>query len=151
MDCFVAYAPRNDGRSALPGYHNGILRYSLGLSAWKQFRASRWSLRVNPSSGNLHPTEAYVVLPEREVVGPGEREPSKPAPREPSTPKERERAYGQPDHLRMYGNDFPRRLEEAGFEVTVDPYLLSLPPATVERYGLVSLENMFVCRKGGRA
>jgi SagB-type dehydrogenase family enzyme len=38
-----------------------LLRYSLGLSAWKQFRASRWSLRVNPSSGNLHPTEAYVV------------------------------------------------------------------------------------------
>ncbi|HXI29727.1 MAG TPA: SagB/ThcOx family dehydrogenase, partial [Vicinamibacterales bacterium] len=38
-----------------------ILRHSLGLSAWKQFRDSRWSLRVNPSSGNLHPTEAYVV------------------------------------------------------------------------------------------
>jgi len=39
-----------------------LLRYSLGLSAWKQFRGSRWSLRVNPSSGNLHPTEAYVVV-----------------------------------------------------------------------------------------
>lgn len=38
-----------------------LLRYSLGLSAWKQAGASRWSLRVNPSSGNLHPTEAYVV------------------------------------------------------------------------------------------
>jgi SagB-type dehydrogenase family enzyme len=39
-----------------------LLRYSLGLSAWKQFHASGWSLRVNPSSGNLHPTEAYVVV-----------------------------------------------------------------------------------------
>jgi SagB-type dehydrogenase family enzyme len=38
-----------------------LLRHSLGLSAWKQFGDSRWSLRVNPSSGNLHPTEAYVV------------------------------------------------------------------------------------------
>ena len=38
-----------------------VLRHSLGLSAWKQFHASRWSLRVNPSSGNLHPTEAYAV------------------------------------------------------------------------------------------
>ena len=38
-----------------------VLRHSLGLSAWKQFRESRWSLRVNPSSGNLHPTEAYVL------------------------------------------------------------------------------------------
>jgi SagB-type dehydrogenase family enzyme len=38
-----------------------LLRHALGLSAWKQYRESRWSLRVNPSSGNLHPTEAYVV------------------------------------------------------------------------------------------
>jgi SagB-type dehydrogenase family enzyme len=38
-----------------------LLRHSLGLSAWKRFGDSRWSLRVNPSSGNLHPTEAYVV------------------------------------------------------------------------------------------
>jgi SagB-type dehydrogenase family enzyme len=38
-----------------------LLRHALGLSAWKVFGASRWSLRVNPSSGNLHPTEAYVV------------------------------------------------------------------------------------------
>ena len=36
--------------------------YSLALSAWKQAGASRWALRVNPSSGNLHPTEAYVLL-----------------------------------------------------------------------------------------
>src|SRR5207249_6414091 len=39
-----------------------LLRHALGLSAWKQFRESRWSLRVNPSSGNLHPTESYVVV-----------------------------------------------------------------------------------------
>ena len=38
-----------------------LLRHSLGLSAWKQAGASRWALRVNPSSGNLHPTEAYIV------------------------------------------------------------------------------------------
>ena len=33
----------------------------MGLSAWKQYRSSRWALRVNPSSGNLHPTEAYLI------------------------------------------------------------------------------------------
>jgi SagB-type dehydrogenase family enzyme len=38
-----------------------FLRYSLGLSAWKQAGPSRWALRVNPSSGNLHPTEGYAV------------------------------------------------------------------------------------------
>lgn len=40
-----------------------FLRCSLGLSAWKQFGSARWALRVNPSSGNLHPTEGYVVAP----------------------------------------------------------------------------------------
>jgi SagB-type dehydrogenase family enzyme len=39
-----------------------VLRYGLGLSAWKRAGDSRWALRVNPSSGNLHPTEAYVVV-----------------------------------------------------------------------------------------
>ena len=38
-----------------------VLRHASGLSAWKQSGASRWALRVNPSSGNLHPTEAYVI------------------------------------------------------------------------------------------
>ena len=38
-----------------------FLRCSMGLSAWKQYGASRWALRVNPSSGNLHPTETYLI------------------------------------------------------------------------------------------
>lgn len=38
-----------------------LLELSLGLSAWKQYDETRWALRCNPSSGNLHPTEAYVI------------------------------------------------------------------------------------------
>ena len=38
-----------------------FLRCSMGLSAWKQYGDTRWALRVNPSSGNLHPTEAYLI------------------------------------------------------------------------------------------
>lgn len=38
-----------------------LLELSFGLSAWKQYGPDRWALRCNPSSGNLHPTEAYVV------------------------------------------------------------------------------------------
>lgn len=38
-----------------------LLRHALGLSAWKSAGKARWPLRVNPSSGNLHPTEAYVI------------------------------------------------------------------------------------------
>lgn len=40
-----------------------LLYDSLALSAWKVFGSKRWSLRVNPSSGNLHPTEGYVLMP----------------------------------------------------------------------------------------
>ena len=38
-----------------------LFQDSLALSAWKQAGAARWSLRVNPSSGNLHPTEGYLI------------------------------------------------------------------------------------------
>jgi hypothetical protein len=36
---------------------------SMGLSARKEIPGMSWYLRMNPSSGNLHPTEAYAVLP----------------------------------------------------------------------------------------
>ena len=38
-----------------------LLELSLGLSAWKEYGPDRWALRCNPSSGNLHPTEAYLL------------------------------------------------------------------------------------------
>jgi SagB-type dehydrogenase family enzyme len=40
-----------------------FLELSLGLSAWKSIPGSAWALRMNPSSGNLHPTEAHLILP----------------------------------------------------------------------------------------
>jgi SagB-type dehydrogenase family enzyme len=40
-----------------------LFELALGLSAWKEFGGSRWALRCNPSSGNLHPTEGYAVVP----------------------------------------------------------------------------------------
>lgn len=41
-----------------------LLWHSMAISAWKQVPRSgnRYSLRVNPSSGNLHPTETYLAL-----------------------------------------------------------------------------------------
>jgi SagB-type dehydrogenase family enzyme len=34
---------------------------SLAISAWKSTGETSWALRVNPSSGNLHPTEGYLI------------------------------------------------------------------------------------------
>jgi SagB-type dehydrogenase family enzyme len=48
-----------------------LLELSLALSAWKLSGASRWALRMVPSSGNLHPTEAYVIVGTAEDLAPG--------------------------------------------------------------------------------
>ncbi|HEY8260055.1 MAG TPA: SagB/ThcOx family dehydrogenase [Methylosinus sp.] len=39
-----------------------FLELAFGISAWKSYENSTWALRNNPSSGNLHPTECYVLL-----------------------------------------------------------------------------------------
>lgn len=58
-----ARVPAPPGLAAL-----GLLfELSFALSAWKQQGPDRWALRCTPSSGNLHPTEAYVLA--RSVPG----------------------------------------------------------------------------------
>ncbi len=48
-----------------------LLELSFGLSAWKQFGPDRWALRCNPSSGNLHPTEVYLLCTDEGLLRPG--------------------------------------------------------------------------------
>ncbi len=61
--------------SSLPftiGHLSKFLELSVGLSAWKRYGTSSWALRMNPSSGNLHPTETHLILPpliERSPLG----------------------------------------------------------------------------------
>ena len=38
-----------------------LFELSLAISAWKSYSGTSWALRCNPSSGNLHPTEGYLV------------------------------------------------------------------------------------------
>lgn len=38
-----------------------LLRLCVALTAWKEYGGSRWSLRAHPSSGNLHPTETWLI------------------------------------------------------------------------------------------
>lgn len=48
-----------------------LFELSLGLSAWKVYGKDRWALRVNPSSGNLHPTEAYLLFSGTNIIPAG--------------------------------------------------------------------------------
>ena len=37
--------------------------------------------------------------------------------------REREKIFGQYDHLRIYGKDYPQRLRESGFDVSEDDFV----------------------------
>lgn len=52
------------------------------------------------------------------------------------TPEDRHRAYGQSDHARLYGRDYPDRLAEAGFSVRADDYLDGFDERSIGRLGL---------------
>lgn len=57
--------------------------------------------------------------------------------------KKRFEAYGQSDHLRLYGTDYPQRLQQAGFVVET----LDLASRYSHKYGLNKKELLHVCHK----
>jgi SAM-dependent methyltransferase len=61
------------------------------------------------------------------------------------SPTARAAAFGQSDHVRVYGADFEQRLRDAGFDVDASRYATQLPSETVERCGLDRDEILYVC------
>lgn len=59
------------------------------------------------------------------------------------TPSSRFEAYGQADHVRLYGIDYPKRLEYVGFRVKK----INLPALRSRKYGLNKDEILFICYK----
>lgn len=64
-----------------------------------------------------------------------------------TTPEEREKHFWQYDHVRLYGTNYPRRLEEAGFKVDEVDMKDYLSPEKIERYRLQKNELLYVVRK----
>jgi SAM-dependent methyltransferase len=62
--------------------------------------------------------------------------------------EDRVRLYGQRDHVRKYGRDYPDRLREAGFDLTVEAYPPGFTKDEAFRYGF-GTTNLHVCRKQG--
>jgi SAM-dependent methyltransferase len=62
-----------------------------------------------------------------------------------TTPEGRLVAFGQDDHVRVYGLDFEDRLRAAGFEVAGLSYTARLGPEAIDRYGLDEADVIFVC------
>jgi SAM-dependent methyltransferase len=63
-----------------------------------------------------------------------------------TTPKEREKAFGQYDHLREYGADYPDRLAEAGFSVEALKYYVFFGADEYRRFGLGN-DTLYIVKK----
>lgn len=61
--------------------------------------------------------------------------------------KARERAFGQSDHLRLYGKDYPDRIASVGFRVTVDNFVQTLSEYETKRYALDVNELIVIATK----
>jgi hypothetical protein len=98
-------------------------------------RAAMRELRRVLSPGGL----ALVLVPYRPEVTTYE-DPSI------TSPLDRVVAFGQQDHVRIYGNDLSDRLREAGFEVEDRKAGELFEEATVENCDLDPEEHLFLCR-----
>lgn len=62
-------------------------------------------------------------------------------------PAEREKMFGQRDHVRMYGLDYPERLRRGGFKVTEDDYINTFTEEQLRWYSLMKGEIIYFCEK----
>ena len=58
-------------------------------------------------------------------------------------PRERERLFGQSDHVRKYGMDYPKRIERSGLKSEADYYVNSLSDEIRKKFGLVAGEVIY--------
>jgi hypothetical protein len=64
-----------------------------------------------------------------------------------TTPKARALAYGQFDHVRYYGKDYPERLRKSGFNVEEIDYFKTFTPEEQFHFGFRDLDLLYVCTK----
>ncbi len=64
-----------------------------------------------------------------------------------TSPLARKKAFGKTDHVRWYGQDYPKRLQEAGFNVQHDMFVDSSTDSEKFRYGLMPGEMIYYCTK----
>ena len=62
-------------------------------------------------------------------------------------PKEREKAFGQYDHVRVYGLDYIDRLKLAGFTVNEINYTAEFSENELFYNGFQHGEDIFICTK----
>jgi SagB-type dehydrogenase family enzyme len=67
----LAEGPALPAAAPTPDSLGRMLACSFAIATWKNYGTARWAVRCNPSSGNLHPTEAYLAVPASEGLPAG--------------------------------------------------------------------------------
>ena len=62
-------------------------------------------------------------------------------------PEERHRLFGQYDHVRLFGQDYPDILKKAGFKVEEVDYSKKLTKEEFDKFALPKRELLYVCTK----
>ena len=62
-------------------------------------------------------------------------------------PKKRRELFGQEDHFRSYGLDYPSKLAHKGFKVTIDEFAQLLSRDLIDSYSIFQDEEIFYCLK----
>ena len=63
------------------------------------------------------------------------------------SPEEREKHFWQYDHVRLYGLDYQKKLEAAGFEVEIYDYHQDMPKEQYEKYRFHPDELLYIVKK----
>lgn len=58
-------------------------------------------------------------------------------------PREREKAFGQDDHVRKYGKDYPVRIAQSGLIPEADPFVDTFTDEDRKRFGLTQGELIY--------
>lgn len=62
-------------------------------------------------------------------------------------PREREKVFGQDDHVRLFGKDYPDRLGSAGFKVIEEKLVFEMESEEVSRFALPADEIIYRVEK----
>lgn len=61
--------------------------------------------------------------------------------------EDRERLFWGSDHVRIYGCDYKKRLEEEGFIVRIESFTQEMGVNMIKRYGCQKDEDIYICSK----
>lgn len=58
-------------------------------------------------------------------------------------PRQREKIFGQDDHVRKYGTDYPERIEQAGLKASEEKFALQMEDEKVQKYAIAKSEIIY--------